>query len=67
MVAGPSSGGRPRQCGNGRTAGEAHFEADTRLGLPDPRVVLDILKELLTVRRQLKEDSRVHADQTHVL
>jgi glycosyltransferase involved in cell wall biosynthesis len=50
-----------------RTAGEGHFEADTRLGLPDPRVVLDILKELLTVRRQLKEDSKVHADQTHVL
>lgn len=36
-----------------RPAGEAHFEADTRLGLPSPVVVRDILLELWRLRREV--------------
>jgi len=37
-----------------RAAGEAHFEADTRLGLPSPSVVLGILRELWQLRGQIR-------------
>lgn len=40
-----------------RAAGEGHFEADTPLALPSPRVVTDILRELYALRRQIRQDA----------
>ena len=47
-----------------RKAGEAHFEADTTLGLPEPRVVFGILGELWTLRKAIKAE---YTDDGHVL
>jgi len=47
-----------------RKAGEAHFEADTTLGLPEPQVVIGILQELWTLRKAIKAE---YADDGHIL
>ncbi len=49
-----------------RAAGEAHFEADTPLGLPEPRVVLGVLSELWELRKQIRAEDKAAAD-AHVL
>jgi glycosyltransferase involved in cell wall biosynthesis len=47
-----------------RTAGEAHFEADARFGIPEPQVVFGILSELWELRKAIKAD---YGDDGHVL
>lgn len=48
-----------------RRAGEAHFEANTRLGLPEPGVVVGVLRELWQLRRRLRKEMDYTMDGAH--
>lgn len=50
-----------------RASGEAHFETGSSLGLPDPKVVVGILKELWGLRKEIREEHKAAADSGHVL
>lgn len=49
-----------------RQAGEAHFETDAPLGLPEPKVVFGILSELWNLRKSLRAEDDA-AGGSHVL
>lgn len=49
-----------------RAGGEAHFETGSPLGIPEPKVVLDILAELWRLRSEIRAEKK-EADAGHVL
>ncbi len=49
-----------------RQGGEAHFEADTPLGLPEPQVVLGVLGELWQLRKQIRAEEKASKG-SHIL